>query len=104
MHVSGLLLKYLCERLEFKRSVARVIERCSTAGKSRDARVGRYVKPIPKWVWLVSGLFAVALGLSGCEDTAAAPEIKPVDVDVAQVLVKRIRSWDEFNGRISAIE
>jgi multidrug efflux system membrane fusion protein len=25
-------------------------------------------------------------------------------VDVAPVLVKRIRHWDEFNGRISAVE
>ena len=28
----------------------------------------------------------------------------PVQVDVAPVLVKQIRHWDEFNGRISAVE
>ena len=28
----------------------------------------------------------------------------PAQVDVAPVLVKRIRHWDEFNGRISAVE
>ena len=56
-----------------------------------------------KWVFFVSGLFAVAVPLSGCKNAIAVSAVQPVDVDVAPVLVKRIRYWDEFNGRISAI-
>jgi multidrug efflux system membrane fusion protein len=41
--------------------------------------------------------------LSGCKDAIAVADVRPADVDVAPVLVKRIRHWDEFNGQISAI-
>ena len=55
------------------------------------------------WLWLVGGLFASSLALSGCHDAVATSSVVPVSVDVAAVLVERIRSWDEFNGRIDAI-
>jgi multidrug efflux system membrane fusion protein len=48
-------------------------------------------------------LFAIAISLSGCKDATAVATLRPADVEVAPVLVKRIRYWDEFNGRISAI-
>jgi membrane fusion protein, multidrug efflux system len=51
----------------------------------------------------VSGLLAATVTLSGCQDAIAVTQARPVNVDVAPVLVKRIRYWDEFNGRISAI-
>ena len=44
---------------------------------------------------------AVAVGLLSA---ANAAEPQRADVDVAPVLVKQIRQWDSFNGRISAIE
>jgi multidrug efflux system membrane fusion protein len=56
-----------------------------------------------EWLWLVSGLLLAAVGLSGCEKAIAVPDVRPVDVDVVPVLVKRVRYWDEFNGQISAI-
>ena len=56
-----------------------------------------------EWLSLVSGLLLAAVILSGCENAIAVPDVRPADVDVAPVLVKRIRYWDEFNGQISAI-
>ena len=51
---------------------------------------------------LIATAFTVLFAgfISGAEP--ADPQ--PVDVDVAPVLVKQIRQWDAFNGRISAIE
>jgi membrane fusion protein, multidrug efflux system len=51
----------------------------------------------------VGGLFATSFALSGCHEAVAPSSVAPVSVDVASVLVKWIRSWDEFNGRIEAI-
>lgn len=48
---------------------------------------------------------AAALAISACSrggaQTAAAP---PPEVDAAQVVVKAVRQWDEFSGRIAAID
>jgi multidrug efflux system membrane fusion protein len=65
--------------------------------------VERRVRIQIKWFCFVSGLLAAAVTLSGCKDAIAVAEVRLADVDVAPVLVKRIRYWDEFNGRISAI-
>lgn len=47
----------------------------------------------------------IALALAGCdlkaEETFAQP---PPQVDVAEVVVRNIAGWDEFTGRISAVE
>ncbi len=44
--------------------------------------------------------------LAGCvNDTAATPQPPPPpQVSVAQAMVKQIRQWDEYNGRIEAVE
>src|SRR5262245_3472900 len=70
---------------------------------STRSSVERQVLIQTKRLLLVGGLLAAAVALSGCKDAAAVAEVRPVDVDVAPVIVKRIRYWDEFNGRISAI-
>jgi multidrug efflux system membrane fusion protein len=49
-------------------------------------------------------LLATALVLTSCHDATATTDMVPPEVDVASVLVKPVRYWDEFNGRISAIE
>ena len=49
------------------------------------------------------GLLAAAVS-TGNRDAVAMDRTAPVQVDVAPVVVKRIRHWDEFNGRISAVE
>jgi membrane fusion protein, multidrug efflux system len=53
--------------------------------------------------WLVTALVLTAAALGGCRDAVATSEMRPAEVEVASVLVKQIRSWDEFNGRIDAI-
>jgi membrane fusion protein, multidrug efflux system len=47
---------------------------------------------------------AAAGALTGGGDVVAMNRAAPVQVDVARVLLKQIRHWDEFNGRISAVE
>ena len=47
---------------------------------------------------------AAAGALTGGGDFVAMNRAAPVQVDVARVLLKQIRHWDEFNGRISAVE
>jgi membrane fusion protein, multidrug efflux system len=50
------------------------------------------------------GLLAAAGALTDDRDAVAEDRTPPARVDVAPVLVKQIRHWDEFNGRISAVE
>jgi multidrug efflux system membrane fusion protein len=52
----------------------------------------------------VAALIAAVAVLTGGSDSVAMDKSAPVQVDVAPVLVKRIQHWDEFNGRISAVE
>jgi multidrug efflux system membrane fusion protein len=68
---------------------------CSWAERQVSVRIKR--------LSLAGWLLASALALSGCKDTVAVAAVRPPSVNVAPVLVKRIRYWDEFNGRISAI-
>lgn len=50
-------------------------------------------------------LTAIPLGLSLQQaPTAHTAETPRVDVDVAPILVKRVRQWNSFNGRITAVE
>jgi multidrug efflux system membrane fusion protein len=80
---------------------------CSTHPVQKRARafLGGSARTRTKWLRLVGGLSVAAIALSGCKDTiAAADKVQPVDVNVAPVLVKQVRYWDEFNGRISAVE
>ncbi|MEH6414623.1 efflux RND transporter periplasmic adaptor subunit [Pseudomonas sp. CGJS7] len=48
----------------------------------------------------------IALAAVGCGSQAATPEgaPPPPEVSVAQVLSKQVRQWDEFTGRVSAVE
>jgi multidrug efflux system membrane fusion protein len=50
------------------------------------------------------GLLAATGALTGYRDAVAMDQTPPAQVEVAPVLLKRIRHWDEFNGRISAVE
>jgi membrane fusion protein, multidrug efflux system len=73
-----------------------------------DSKIAREAaeRQVPIWIrsfLFVSGLLTAAVTLSNCNDAGAIPEVRPADVDVAPVLVQRIRYWDEFNGRIAAI-
>jgi RND family efflux transporter MFP subunit len=56
-----------------------------------------------------TGLAGVTVGLlllnSGCgKSGGSAPSAPPPQVSVAQVLEKRVKDWDEFTGRLQAVE
>jgi multidrug efflux system membrane fusion protein len=51
---------------------------------------------------LVIALAAVGCGSQAAPHEGGAPP--PPDVSVAQVLSKQVRQWDEFTGRVSAVE
>jgi multidrug efflux system membrane fusion protein len=51
---------------------------------------------------LLAGLAAVAVGACGRQGQNGAPP--PPEVNVAKVLSRPVREWNEFTGRISAVE
>jgi multidrug efflux system membrane fusion protein len=62
-------------------------------------------KPVPVLLAL-SAAVALSLAVAACSDGAAAPAggPPPAEVDVAPVVSRAVHEWDEFNGRISAVE
>jgi multidrug efflux system membrane fusion protein len=57
-----------------------------------------------KRIVFVPVLLLVGVALSACTDAKSEPGAPPLTaVDVARVVEKRIHIWDEFNGRISAV-
>ncbi|HXD51918.1 MAG TPA: hypothetical protein VN689_08495, partial [Burkholderiales bacterium] len=54
----------------------------------------------------LAGAITLSLVLAGCGSQAAEKMAgpPPADVNVAAVLQKNVRQWDEFTGRIAAVE
>jgi RND family efflux transporter MFP subunit len=51
------------------------------------------------------GIAAGVLMLAGCGNSGGGPQVPPPpQVSVAQVLERRVKDWDEFTGRLQAIE
>ena len=51
------------------------------------------------------GVLALALAvLSACTSEAAPPAPPPPEVSVAPIALKTVRAWDDFTGRVSAVE
>jgi multidrug efflux system membrane fusion protein len=73
----------------------------STISRLRSAVANGTVLHAARSTLVAAFVGTVALGILS---VANAAEPERVDVDVAPVLVKHIRQWDSFNGRISAIE
>src|SRR5882757_1768009 len=46
----------------------------------------------------------VALALAACGKGAGQAVAPPTEVDAAQVVIKPVRQWDEFTGRIAATD
>ena len=57
-------------------------------------------------VLALAASLAIAIVAAGCDSQAAASAAAPPapEVSVAQVLSKQVRQWDEFTGRVSAVE
>lgn len=52
--------------------------------------------------WLVSAMTAIML--TGCSDQSPTASMPPPSVSVAQVALQDVRLWDDYNGRIDAVE
>lgn len=70
------------------------------------ARSGRSGPGLP--VLALAASVVIALAMAGCGSQAAEGEgggmPPPAEVSVAQVLSKQVRQWDEFTGRVAAVE
>ena len=70
------------------------------------ARSGRAGPGLP--VLALAASVVIALAMAGCGSQAAESEgggmPPPAEVSVAQVLSKQVRQWDEFTGRVAAVE
>ncbi|MFM5658066.1 efflux RND transporter periplasmic adaptor subunit [Aeromonas veronii] len=62
-----------------------------------------YTKQIGK-LPLLTILTLNILMLSGCNESSSQVSIAPPDVTVAQVMVQPVNQWDEYSGRIEAIQ
>ncbi|WP_245364279.1 efflux RND transporter periplasmic adaptor subunit [Sinorhizobium americanum] len=59
----------------------------------------------PKRAIFALALLASGTALSACTEAKSEPGSPPLTVvDVAPVVAKRVLAWDEFNGRITAVE
>lgn len=57
----------------------------------------------PIWAaWIVSAM--TTLMLAGCSDQSTTASMPPPSVSVAQVALQDVRLWDDYNGRINAVE
>jgi multidrug efflux pump subunit AcrA (membrane-fusion protein) len=62
---------------------------------------GDFVAPQAAWFWLVCSAMVLA---SGCKQAQSAPVAAPPSVVVAPVIEREITEWDEFTGRLDAIQ
>lgn len=69
---------------------------------ARSGRPGPGLSVLALAASLVIALAAVGCGSQAAPHEGGAPP--PPEVSVAQVLSKQVRQWDEFTGRVSAVE
>jgi RND family efflux transporter MFP subunit len=60
--------------------------------------------PVRLTVSLLLSLTSFSLSLSGCRKPATAPKQGPLPVNVITAVEKEVVEWDEFTGRIDAVE
>jgi RND family efflux transporter MFP subunit len=56
------------------------------------------------WAAWAACAACVALILAGCAKSGGPPSPPPPEVSVAPVIEKRVKDWDEFTGRLQAVE
>ncbi len=68
-------------------------------------KLASHLRDVPALL-VLSASVMLALSLSGCGSGAGAPTAgpPPAEVDVAPVVSQAVSEWDEFTGRISAVE
>lgn len=78
------------------------------AAALEDTPTGRHPRPAPsgRMVWLTAGWLIVLALLAGCGRSGdqAPGAMPPPQVRIAQPLAREIIDWDEYPGRIQAIE
>jgi RND family efflux transporter MFP subunit len=53
----------------------------------------------------IAAVWLIFLSITGCGSSGGAPSAAPPpEVSVAQVLQRRVKDWDEFTGRLQAVE
>jgi RND family efflux transporter MFP subunit len=53
----------------------------------------------------IAAVWLILLSITGCGSSGGAPSAAPPpEVSVAQVLQRRVKDWDEFTGRLQAVE
>lgn len=72
--------------------------------RSIIGRLNRIHLPHPHLAMLFTLSALIALAISGCSEGAESGIQPPPEVSVAHVLARPVRQWDEFNGRLVAVE
>src|ERR1700721_221908 len=70
-----------------------------TQGMFLDVKVIKINKLV-----IICAAGCAAANLAGCGKSAGPEAPPPPQVSVAQVLEKRVKDWDEFTGRLQAVE
>ena len=53
----------------------------------------------------IAAAWLILLSVAGCSGSGGAPSAAPPpEVSVAQVLQRKVKDWDEFTGRLQAVE
>ena len=85
-----------------RRTSTDIVSRTTTAMHTRLSLDSRTLPSFSALVLALAAAMAIAACSSQAEPTAAAPP--PPEVDVAQVLNKKVSQWDAFTGRVAAVE
>src|SRR5687768_2827176 len=73
--------------------------------RNGEMTMSRSTSALMSTLAVTGALFAALLGLSGCRsDATAAPQAPAPEVSVAAALERDVTEWDEFTGRLEAVE
>src|SRR5205823_13414543 len=70
---------------------------------AREGRIKMSLRRI-RFATLIAGVLWCCLCIVGCKPSAAQPASERVAVGVAKPVVKEIVDWDEYTGRLAAVD